>query len=68
MSLLPIHLGISDHCTVPHRGEYMSKKSETVYPEIRDILKLSGLINQKIFKTVYGNFQTVSKACALILL
>ena len=51
-----------------HRGEYMSKQSETVYPEIRGILKLSGLINQKIFETVYRNFQTVSKACALILL
>ena len=34
------------------RGEYMSKKSETVYPEIWAILKLSVLINQKIFKTV----------------
>ena len=34
----------------------MSKKSETVYPEIWDILKLSGLINQKIFETVYQNF------------
>ena len=44
------------------------KKSETVYPEIWGILKLSGLINQKIFETVYQNFQTVSKACALILL
>ena len=44
------------------------KKSETVYPEIWGILKLSGLINQKIFETVYRNFQTVSKACALILL
>ena len=44
------------------------KKIETVYPEIWGILKLSGLINQKIFETVYRNFQTVSKACALILL
>ena len=44
------------------------KKSETVYPEIWGILKLSGLINQKIFETVYQNFQTVSKACTLILL
>ena len=29
------------------------KKSETVYPEIWPILKLSVLINHKIFKTVY---------------
>ena len=29
------------------------KKSETVYPEIWGILKLSVLINQKIFETVY---------------
>ena len=50
MSLLPIHLGISDHCTVPHRSEYLSKKSETVYPPICGILKLSVLLNQKIVK------------------
>ena len=25
-----IHLGISDHRTVPNRGEHLSKKSETV--------------------------------------
>ena len=50
MSLLPIHLGISDHCTVPHRGEYLSKKSETVYPPICGILKLSVQLNQKIVK------------------
>ena len=50
MSLLPIHLGISDHCTVPHRGEYMSKKSETVYLPICGILKLSVQLNQKIVK------------------
>ena len=31
------------------------KKSETVYPGIRGILKLSVLVNQKIFKTVYQN-------------
>ena len=48
MSLLPIHLGISDHCTVPHRGEYLSKKSETVYPPIWGILKQSVLLNKKI--------------------
>ena len=50
------------------RGEYMSKKSETVYPEIWGIFKLSGLINQKIIEIVYqnflktvpSNFQTVS--------
>ena len=36
-----------------YKGEYMSKKSETVYPEIWAILKLSVLINRKIFKTVY---------------
>ena len=35
------------------RGEYMFKKSETVYPEIWGILKLSVLVHQKIFKTVY---------------
>ena len=34
----------------------MSKKAETVYPEIWGILKLRGLINQKILKTVYQNF------------
>ena len=34
------------------RGEYMSKKAETVYPEIWGILKLRGLINKKILKTV----------------
>ena len=50
MSLLPIHLGISDHCTVPHRDEYLSKKSETVYPPICGILKLSVQLNQKIVK------------------
>ena len=32
-------------------------KSETVYPEIWGILKLSGLINQKIFKTVHQIFK-----------
>ena len=50
MSLLPIHLGISDHCTVPHRDKYLSKKSETVYPPICGILKLSVQLNQKIVK------------------
>ena len=34
----------------------MSKKAETVHPEIWGILKLRGLINQKILKTVYRNF------------
>ena len=38
------------------RGEYMSKKSENVYPEIWGILKLSGLINQKFFETVLLKF------------
>ena len=32
------------------------KKSETVCPEIWGILKLSGLINQKIFETVHQHF------------
>ena len=63
-----VYLGASHQPSAKSRGEYMSKKSETVYPEIWGILKLSGLINQKIFETVYRNFQTVSKACALILL
>ena len=38
------------------RGEYMSTKSETVFPEIWGILKLSGLINQKFFETVVAKF------------
>ena len=37
------------------------KKSETVYPEIWGILKLSGLINQKIFETVYRNLKQSQK-------
>ena len=36
----------------------MSEKSETVYPGIRGILKLSVLVNQKIFKTVYWNIKS----------
>ena len=34
------------------------KKSETVYPGIWGILKLSVLVNQKIFKTVYWNLKS----------
>ena len=40
------------------KGEYMSKKSETVYPGIWGILKLSVLVNQKVFKTVYQNIKS----------
>ena len=42
------------------RSEYLSKKSETVYPPIWGILKRSVLLNQKIL-SVYRNFQTVSE-------
>ena len=38
------------------RGEYMSKKIWNCLPSNLGILKLSVLINQKIFKTVYLNF------------
>ena len=34
------------------------KKSETVYPEIWGILKLSVLVNQKIFKTAYQSVKS----------
>ena len=34
------------------------KKSETVFPGIRGILKLSVLVNKKIFKTVYWNIKS----------
>ena len=59
MSLLPIHLGISDHCTDPNRGEYLTKfflklspylgYSETICPA-----------QPEYRKTVHQNFQTVS--------
>ena len=38
------------------------KKSESVYPEIWGILKLSGLINQKIFETVLSKFSNSLKS------
>ena len=40
----------------------MSKKIETAYPGIWGIFKLSVLVNQKIFKTVYRNIVNIFRA------
>ena len=46
----------SENCSTFTRGEYMSKKIWNCRSSNLGILKLSVLINQKIFKTVYQNF------------
>ena len=44
-----------------YRGKYLSQKNLNANPPIWGILKLSVLLNQKILKLSYQNFQTVSK-------